>query len=90
MGPIRFLTLRRMHLARRVLLRTDPQNATVCNKLGIAELMLQRFKEAGKDFERALKANHSFPEAYNNLGFAYYSLGENRKALDAIRRARWL
>jgi AraC-like DNA-binding protein len=29
MGPIRFLTLRRMHLARRVLLRTDPQNATV-------------------------------------------------------------
>jgi AraC-like DNA-binding protein len=29
MGPIRFLTLRRMHLARRALLRADPLNATV-------------------------------------------------------------
>jgi AraC-like DNA-binding protein len=29
MGPIRFLTLRRMHLVRRALLRTDPSKATV-------------------------------------------------------------
>jgi AraC-like DNA-binding protein len=29
MGPIRYLTLRRMHLARRALLRADPSNATV-------------------------------------------------------------
>ena len=29
MGPIRFLTLRRMHLVRRALLRADVANATV-------------------------------------------------------------
>ncbi|WP_407174892.1 helix-turn-helix domain-containing protein [Bradyrhizobium sp. STM 3562] len=29
MGPIRFLTLRRMHLARRALLRAEPGSATV-------------------------------------------------------------
>jgi AraC-like DNA-binding protein len=29
MGPIRYLTLRRMHLGRRALLRTDPSKATV-------------------------------------------------------------
>jgi len=29
MGPIRFLTLRRMHLARRALLRADPSRSTV-------------------------------------------------------------
>jgi AraC-like DNA-binding protein len=29
MGPIRYLTLRRMHLARRALLRSDPSRATV-------------------------------------------------------------
>ena len=29
MGPIRYLSLRRMHLARRALLRADPSTATV-------------------------------------------------------------
>lgn len=29
MGPIRYLTLRRMHLVRRALMRSDPSNATV-------------------------------------------------------------
>ena len=29
MGPIRFLTLRRMHLAHRALLRADPSKSTV-------------------------------------------------------------
>ena len=29
MGPIRFLNLRRMHLAHRALLRTEPENSTV-------------------------------------------------------------
>jgi AraC-like DNA-binding protein len=31
MGPIRFLTLRRMHLARRALLRADPAKSNVTN-----------------------------------------------------------
>ncbi len=65
-----------------------PQNAAICNKLGIAELMLQRFKEAGKEFQLAIKANRSFPEAYNNLGVIDYerhrygpSIKQYKKAL---------
>src|SRR4051794_15324545 len=64
-------------------LTKNPQNAAVCNKLGISELMLQRFKEAGKSFEQAIKANHSFPEAYNNLGVIDY---ERRKYRASIKQ----
>jgi len=41
MGPIRYLTLRRMHLARRALLRADPSKSTVtriATDLGFREL----------------------------------------------------
>ena len=44
-----------------------PQNAQISNKLGIAELMLERYKDAGKDFEQAIKKDPKFPEPYNNL-----------------------
>jgi tetratricopeptide (TPR) repeat protein len=64
-------------------LAKEPQNAALCNKLGIAELMLQRFKEAGKHFERAIKANGNFPEAYNNLGVIHY---ERRKYGASIKQ----
>ena len=64
-------------------LTKDPQNAAVCNKLGIAELMLQRFREAGKQFEHAIKANRNFPEAYNNLGVINY---ERRRYGPAIKQ----
>jgi len=66
-------------------LAKEPQNAAVCNKLGIAELMLQRFKEAGKHFELAIKANRDFPEAYNNLGVIDY---ERRKYGPSIKQYR--
>jgi tetratricopeptide (TPR) repeat protein len=71
----------------RAALTKDPQNAAVCNKLGIAELMLQRFKQAGKDFEQALKANRSFPEAYNNLGVIDYERRKYRGSIKQYKKA---
>ena len=71
----------------RAALTKDPQNAALCNKLGIAELMLQRFKEAGKNFERAIKANHSFPEAYNNLGVIDYERKKYRSSVKQYKKA---
>jgi tetratricopeptide (TPR) repeat protein len=68
-------------------LSKNPQNAAVCNKLGIAELMLQRFKEAGKSFERAVKANRSFPEAYNNLGVIDYERHKYRASIKQYKKA---
>lgn len=60
-----------------------PQSAPILNKLGITELMLQRFKDAGKQFERAIKVNRGFPEPVNNLGVIDY---ERRKYGAAIKQ----
>jgi tetratricopeptide (TPR) repeat protein len=60
-----------------------PDNASVINKIGISELMMQRYKEAGKSFDRAIKKNRKFAEAYNNLGVVEY---ERRKYGAAVKQ----
>jgi len=57
-------------------------SASVLNKLGIAELMLERYRDAGRDFERALKIDRKFAEPYNNLGVVDY---KRRKYGSAIK-----
>ena len=49
--------------------------AVLWNKQGITQLQLARNKEAKKSFERAIKLDPSYAEAYNNLGASYYILG---------------
>src|SRR5205085_2220624 len=60
------------------------------NKAGIAELLMLRYEEAKKDFERAAKMSSSNAEAYNNLGVVYYIKRNYRKAIkyygEAIKR----
>src|SRR5258708_10837022 len=58
-------------------------SAPVFNKIGIAELMLQRYKQAGKSFEHAIKKDRKFVEAYNNLGVIHY---ERRKYGAAVKQ----
>jgi len=57
---------------------TSPQ---LWNKAGIPELQLERYKEARKDFERAIKLDRQFAVAYNNLGVACYENKNYGKAL---------
>ena len=57
-------------------------SASVLNKLGIAELMLERYRDAGREFERALKMDRKFAEPYNNLGVVDY---KRRKYGSAIK-----
>jgi tetratricopeptide (TPR) repeat protein len=64
-----------------------PENSELTNKLGIAELMLQRFREAGKYFEHAIKENRSFAEAYNNLGVIDYERRRYRSAVKQYKKA---
>ncbi|HKW19678.1 MAG TPA: tetratricopeptide repeat protein [Terriglobales bacterium] len=59
------------------------QTAAVANKLGITELMLQRFKESGRDFEHAIKLDRTLADAVNNLGVIDY---ERRKYGPAIKQ----
>jgi len=44
-------------------------SAGLLNKMGICDLMLQRYKEAReKNFNRAVKTDRNHADAYNNLG----------------------
>lgn len=60
-----------------------PHAASLWNKVGITELMMQRYKEAKKSFERAIKADHESANAYNNLGVVFY---ESKKYGAAIKQ----
>jgi tetratricopeptide (TPR) repeat protein len=56
----------------RAALSKKPDDAHLLNKIGITELMMQRYKEARKAFERSIRADHEFADAYNNLGVVFY------------------
>ena len=58
-------------------------DARLLNKMGISELMMQRYGEARKAFEHAIKADHEFADAYNNLGVVYY---ESRRYAAAVKQ----
>lgn len=53
-------------------LTKNPNDARILNKIGIAELMMQRYREARKSFERSIHCDHEFADAYNNLGVVFY------------------
>ncbi|HTS06998.1 MAG TPA: tetratricopeptide repeat protein [Candidatus Eisenbacteria bacterium] len=63
----------------------DPNAARLLNKIGISELMMQRYREAKNTFEQAIKADRKFADAYNNLGVVYY---EERKYSPAVKQYR--
>jgi tetratricopeptide (TPR) repeat protein len=72
----------------RAALAMKPANAAgLYNKLGIAELSLQRFREAKGDFERSVKSDRHFAEAYNNLGVVEYLERKYRKAIKQYQKA---
>ncbi|MGA7685733.1 MAG: tetratricopeptide repeat protein [Terriglobales bacterium] len=52
--------------------RKDPTNAVLMNKVGMSELLLRRYKEARKNFDRAIKVDKNYANAYANLGVVYY------------------
>ncbi|MBZ5681943.1 MAG: tetratricopeptide repeat protein [Acidobacteriia bacterium] len=69
----------------RAALSKEPNSARLLNKIGISELMMQRYKEARKSFERSVKADRNFADAYNNLGVVLY---EGKKYGAAIKQYR--
>jgi len=53
-------------------LRKKTNDARLLNKIGVTELMMQRYKEARKYFEHAIRSDHEYADAYNNLGVVFY------------------
>jgi tetratricopeptide (TPR) repeat protein len=68
-------------------LAKEPHSAGLLNKVGITELMMQRYREAKKSFEQSIKANRNFANAYNNLGVVYYEEKKYGAAVKHYRRA---
>jgi tetratricopeptide (TPR) repeat protein len=64
-------------------LAKKPHDPSLWNKVGITELMMQRYKEAKKSFEHAIKSDHEFANAYNNLGVVLY---ESKKYGAAVKQ----
>src|SRR6266566_909877 len=67
----------------RAALAKQPNDPLVLNKLGITEIMMQRFKEARKSLERSIRADRKSADAYNNLGVVYY---EEKKYGAAVKQ----
>jgi len=68
-------------------LKKSPNNAALFNKMGICQLMLQRYKDAKKSFERSIKADRNHADAYNNLGVIYYQAKNYGKAIKQYEKA---
>ncbi|MGA9980536.1 MAG: tetratricopeptide repeat protein [Candidatus Sulfotelmatobacter sp.] len=66
----------------RAALAKQHDSARLENKIGITELMMQRYREAKKSFERSIKADHQSADAYNNLGVVLY---EEKKYSAAVK-----
>ncbi len=62
-------------------------DARLLNKIGITELLIQRYKEARKSFERAIHYNHGYADAYNNLGVVYYEAKKYGAAVKQYEKA---
>ena len=71
----------------RAALVKEPNSAKLLNKMGITELMMQRYREARKSFEKSIKADHNFADAYNNLGVVMYEDKKYAAAIKEYRRA---
>jgi len=71
----------------RAALGKEPNSARLLNKVGITELMMQHYGGAKKMFEKSIKADHKFSDAYNNLGVVYYEQRRFGAAVKQYRRA---
>jgi tetratricopeptide (TPR) repeat protein len=62
-------------------------SASLLNKIGITDLMMQRYRDARKWFDQSIKADHRFADAYNNRGVTYYEEQRYSAAIKDYRRA---
>jgi type IV pilus assembly protein PilF len=66
----------------------DPHNKEILNAIGIVYLLhLDETEKAISYFERAVKEDPLYSEAFNNLGYGYEKKGEFEKAISFYRKA---
>lgn len=62
-------------------LKKNPSNVVLMNKVGMSQLLLRRYKEARKHFDRAIKLDKNYANAYANLAVVYYQEGSYAKSI---------
>jgi superkiller protein 3 len=67
----------------RAALAKKRNDSKLLNKIGITELMMQRYKEARKSFELSIRYDRHYADAYNNLGVIFY---ESKKYAAAVKQ----
>lgn len=65
----------------------DPLAAVEYNKIGISQLLLTRFYDARKSFQKAVKIDKSHSEANNNIGVVFYHDKKYGRAIKYYKRA---
>lgn len=71
----------------RAALAKDKNSARLLNKIGITDLMIQRYREAKKWFDQSVKVDRKFADAYNNRGVTFYEEQKYSAAVKDYRRA---
>jgi tetratricopeptide (TPR) repeat protein len=65
----------------------EQTNTSLFRKIGVCQLMMQRYKQAKKSFERAIHADRRDAIAYNNLGVVYYVARNYNAAIKNYEKA---
>jgi len=68
-------------------LKGAPGNASLFNKIGICQLMVQRYKDAKKSFEHSIRVDRNHADSYNNLGVTYYATHNYNGAIKHYEKA---
>ena len=63
----------------------QPNSARLHNKMGMCDLLLDRLHEAQKNFDRSIKDDRQYADAYNNLGVVFYKSKKFSKAISKYR-----
>lgn len=69
------------------LLKQEPQDATLYNKLGLVYLENKDYKYAKSALAQALKLEPENDTFYNNLGLLYYETGRYSDAIEAYKQS---
>jgi tetratricopeptide (TPR) repeat protein len=69
------------------ILKTEPKNAELLNKIGVGYSNLTKLDKAKKYYERAIKADNKNATALNNLGTVHFYQKKFRRAIKVYQRA---
>ena len=64
-----------------------PKDPAYQNYLGIAQLQDGKLEEARKSFDRAIKIDRRFSDAYNNMGATYFAEKKYRNAISQYQHS---